>query len=247
MNLESKKHVYVELDWDQGTVHPLFIDDDLPVSYVLSELRCKELIPKGYRYRYALLLDGKELDLTEILECIPEGATLRVVAKENTITPPYPWATNRRCMVHTLETLKSKNLKKISGDVKCRKCDAQYVYEFDLDEKFREVAEYIKDNIPQFPKSWLSPKTPACTHCGEINTWKPVIPENRDEINWLFLLLGQMLGFCTLEQLKDFCMLTENSRTGAKDKVLCVVYLTLCKQLDPFGPFDLEFQFMVYR
>ncbi|KAH7510958.1 hypothetical protein FEM48_ZijujUnG0061700 [Ziziphus jujuba var. spinosa] len=48
----------------------------------------------------------------------------------------------------------------------------------------------------------------------------------------------EMLGCCTLEQLKYFCKHTKNHRTGAKDRVLYLTYLGLCKQLDPTGPFD---------
>jgi hypothetical protein len=47
-----------------------------------------------------------------------------------------------------------------------------------------------------------------------------------------------MLGCCTLDQLKYFCKHTKNHRTGAKDRVLFLAYLGLCKQLDPNGPFD---------
>ncbi|WOH09609.1 hypothetical protein DCAR_0729067 [Daucus carota subsp. sativus] len=47
----------------------------------------------------------------------------------------------------------------------------------------------------------------------------------------------QMLGCCTVEQLKYFCKHTKNHRTGAKDRVLYLTYLAICKQLDPKGPF----------
>ncbi|THG02676.1 hypothetical protein TEA_012074 [Camellia sinensis var. sinensis] len=77
-----------------------------------------------------------------------------------------------------------------------------------------------------------------CKFCEQENNAKPVISEKKKSINWLFLLLGQMIGCCTLEQLKYFCKHTKNHRTGAKDRVLYLTYLGLCKQLDPNGPFD---------
>ncbi|KAG5588223.1 hypothetical protein H5410_048657 [Solanum commersonii] len=46
-----------------------------------------------------------------------------------------------------------------------------------------------------------------------------------------------MLGCCTLDELKFFCEHTDNHRTGAKDRVLFLAYLTLCRQVDPTGPF----------
>ncbi|KAJ6365106.1 hypothetical protein OIU76_029972 [Salix suchowensis] len=73
---------------------------------------------------------------------------------------------------------------------------------------------------------------------SQENSAKPVIANKKRKINWLFLLLGQMLGCCTLDQLKYFCKHTKNHRTGAKDRVLFLAYLGLCKQLDPNGPFD---------
>ncbi|KAF9609436.1 hypothetical protein IFM89_016236 [Coptis chinensis] len=163
-------------------------------------------------------------------------------ARNENITPPFQWATNQRATVHDLEYLRRKNLNKISGEVQCKKCNARYNYEFDLDERFREIAEYIIENKAEMrdraPKVWSNPDLPTCDHCGHPNCLKPVMPDNKDDINWLFLLLGRMLGFCTLDQLKYFCMHTKNHRTGAKDRVLYLTYLGLCKQLDPKGPFD---------
>ncbi|GAB2300515.1 hypothetical protein Dimus_034557 [Dionaea muscipula] len=61
---------------------------------------------------------------------------------------------------------------------------------------------------------------------------KPVISKKRN-INWLFLFLGNMLGFCKLPQLRYFCKHTGNHRTGASDRLLYLTYLGICKQLDP--------------
>lgn len=163
-------------------------------------------------------------------------------AKDNTITPPYPWVTDRRATVHTLEFLRSKGIKKISGEVQCKRCNAQLVHEFDLEEKFKEVADYIIQNKEAMheraPARWMKPHLLACNRCGDVNSAKPVMESSAGEINWLFLLLGQMLGLCTLAQLKYFCEHTKNHRTGAKDRLLFLTFLGLCKQLDPLGPFD---------
>ncbi|KAJ8763523.1 hypothetical protein K2173_002406 [Erythroxylum novogranatense] len=153
----------------------------------------------------------------------------------------YPWATDKRATVHSLEYLRSKQIRTISGLVQCKKCDRQFEIEYNLEEKFAEmgsfIAQYKNTMHDRAPSAWLNPVLPQCTYCNLENAARPVITDKK-AINWLFLLLGQMLGCCTLEQLKYFCKYTKNHRTGAKDRVLYLTYLGLCKQLDPDGPFD---------
>jgi hypothetical protein len=84
---------------------------------------------------------------------------------------------------------------------------------------------------------WMNPRLSRCENCNQENCVKPIIADKKRSINWLFLLLGQMLGCCTLAQLKYFCKHTKNHRTGAKDRLLYLTYLGLCKQLDLNGPF----------
>ncbi|CAI9104487.1 OLC1v1003168C1 [Oldenlandia corymbosa var. corymbosa] len=161
---------------------------------------------------------------------------------EPVLIPPFPWATTQRATIHTLDYLVSKQILNIGGEVHCKRCDRKFEMEFDLRQNFVEVGTFIAQNKSNMhdraPGVWMNPVLPACKLCEEDNCVKPIIPEDKDAINWLFLLLGQLLGCCTLEQLKYFCKHTKNHRTGAKDRVLFLTYLTLCKQLDPNGPFD---------
>lgn len=161
--------------------------------------------------------------------------------KTETIPSPYPWATNRRATIHGLDYLLSHNINKISGEVQCRRCDQKFEIEYDLKPKFMEIASFISENKypmhDRAPANWMNPNLPNCKLCGQSNCVKP-IPAKKKSINWLFLLLGQMLGCCKLSDLKYFCKHTKNHRTGAKDRVLYLTYLGLCKQLDPEGPFD---------
>ncbi|KAH0926134.1 hypothetical protein HID58_018390, partial [Brassica napus] len=131
--------------------------------------------------------------------------------KEETIPPPYPWATNKRGTIQSLENLESKQITTITGDVQCKHCD----------------------KVERAPTFWTNPDPMRCDLCGRDKAVKPLIPERKSQINWLFLLLGQMLGYCTLEQLKNFCKHSRSHRTGAKDRVLYLTYLGLCKMLDP--------------
>lgn len=160
--------------------------------------------------------------------------------KTETIPPPFPWTTSQRATVHSLDYLLSHNVTKISGEVQCKKCNKVNKIEYDLSTKFREVASFILENRFSMhcraPSSWNNPKLPSCESCGSCT--KPVISKKRS-INWLFLLLGGMLGCCKLSELKYFCKHSKNHRTGAKDRVLYLTYLGLCKQLDPDGPFDI--------
>ncbi|BFG41553.1 uncharacterized protein Pyn_28658 [Prunus yedoensis var. nudiflora] len=162
--------------------------------------------------------------------------------KSETVPAPFPWATTRRATVHTLEYLLSRGIRTITGDVQCKGCEKSFVVEYDLEEKFAVVGSFVagnKDTLrDRAPRPWSTPVLPNCTHCQQEGSGKPIIAEKKKAINWLFLLLGQMLGCCTLEQLKYFCKHTKNHRTGAKDRVLFLTYLELCKQLVPNGPFD---------
>ncbi|KAI3769803.1 hypothetical protein L6452_00916 [Arctium lappa] len=161
--------------------------------------------------------------------------------KSLTIQPPYPWATTHRAIVHTLKTLTDTGITAVSGDVYCKRCDQRYQIEYDLRDKFLEIANYIVENKYKLreraPPAWMNPTLPNCRFCGQENSVKPVIAKKKKSINWLFLLLGKMVGCCTLDQLKYFCKHTGNHRTAAKDRVVFLTYLELCKQLDPTGPF----------
>ncbi|CAK9142591.1 unnamed protein product [Ilex paraguariensis] len=161
--------------------------------------------------------------------------------KSDTVPAPFPWATTRRATVHSLNHLLSNQIFAISGEVHCKRCEQQYEMEYDLREKFVEVGSFVVENKAAMhdraPSVWMNPILPTCRFCEQENSAKPIISEKKKKINWLFLLLGQMLGCCTLEQLKYFCKHTKNHRTGAKDRVLYLTYLCLCKQLDPNGPF----------
>ncbi|KAL0454186.1 UNVERIFIED_CONTAM: hypothetical protein Slati_0757800 [Sesamum latifolium] len=163
--------------------------------------------------------------------------------KSTTITPAFPWATNERATVHQMSYLISNQILSISGEVQCKKCERQDILYFDLRQMFFKVATYVAENkfsmCQRAPKSWLNPTLPRCRHCEEDNSAKPIIPGSKRSINWLFLFLGEMLGCCTLDQLKYFCKHTNNHRTGAKDRVLFLAYITICKQVEPNGPFEI--------
>lgn len=157
------------------------------------------------------------------------------------IIPPFPWATKKPAGIQTFRDLSSKNINAISGQVHCKSCDNTLTLEYNLREKFLELYQYIKHNKEvlrqRAPAMWMTPELISCGTCN--SEMRPVISENKEEINWLFLLLGQMLGVCTLDQLKYFCESNSQHRTGAKDRVLYTTYLGLCKQLAPDGPFSL--------
>ncbi|RYR51030.1 hypothetical protein Ahy_A06g026083 isoform C [Arachis hypogaea] len=85
----------------------------------------------------------------------------------------------------------------------------------------------------------MAPVLPNCEFCNGKNTAVPVIAAKKRNINWLFLFLGQMIGCCKLSQLKYFCKHADIHLTGAKDRLVYYIYLGLCKQLKPQGPFDL--------
>ncbi|XVE93560.1 hypothetical protein REPUB_Repub01dG0205400 [Reevesia pubescens] len=201
----------------------------------------------------SLLVDPQEPVSSSVLAVPATGSSRRVRVRRNakqapregkseTVPPPFPWATAHKATVHSVNYLLSKQIFTITGEVQCKRCERQYDIAYDLKDKFAEIGSFIAENKSAMhdraPNVWMTPVLPKCKFCDQENCVKPVISEKKKSINWLFLLLGQMLGCCTLEQLKYFCKHTKNHRTGAKDRVLYLTYLGLCKQLDPNGPFN---------
>ncbi|XP_062094279.1 uncharacterized protein LOC133800338 [Humulus lupulus] len=158
--------------------------------------------------------------------------------------PLYPWAMAQLCKVRSFEYLMENRITAIRGDLRCRNCKQEFEMELDLMKEFLEVGSFIErtkeDMRDRAPLSWLKPKLPTCPSCHQDSSEPVVIDSQNDgySINWLFLLLAQLLGCCTLQHLKLFCKTNEIHRTGAKDRLLYLAYVNLCKQLHPNGPFD---------
>ncbi|KAG4948725.1 hypothetical protein AAZX31_15G098200 [Glycine max] len=162
----------------------------------------------------------------------------RFQGRRETIPPPFPWATNHRATVHTRKYLLENKIVKIKGSVECKRCKNKFEMVLDLEGKFSELWSFIqkkKDSMhDREPKVWMQPVLPKCQHCGQENSVQPSLAGTKKKaINWLFLLLGQMLGCCTLKQLKYFLKHTNIHRAGAKDRNLYSTYMGLCKQLVP--------------
>jgi hypothetical protein len=144
---------------------------------------------------------------------------------------------------HPISHLSALGITTVEGEVQCRCCYARKTISYDIAAKFREVHDFVSRNVRDMndhrvPEAWMSPAKLDCDVCGRRSIVRPVIPAEKERINWVFLLLGQTLGYCTLEQLKYFCVRTRH-RTGAKDRVLYSVYMELCNQLCPDRLFNL--------
>ncbi|KAE9590964.1 hypothetical protein Lal_00023095 [Lupinus albus] len=225
--------------------HDSWLNLELSLSLPQPQLQHGAPQPQYYAPLYPLMpLPPKEED-DEDQETGPSKAIRQrkqpVLAmkkgKSVTITQPFQWATSTRATVHSLEHLLSKNIVSITGTVQCNGCKEQFEIEFDLKEKFEEVAVFIRENRyvmhDRAPKAWTNPLLPTCNRCGQENSLKPVISPKKRTINWLFLLLGQMIGCCNLKHLKYFCKHTKCHRTGAKDRLIYLTYMVLYKQLKP--------------
>ncbi|EFJ22821.1 hypothetical protein SELMODRAFT_16986, partial [Selaginella moellendorffii] len=158
------------------------------------------------------------------------------------IVPAYAWASERRAVVLSLDTLQAAGIDKVAGDVMCKRCDGPGSVEVGVAAGFAAVSNYFvthRDTMhDRAPKCWTSPRLLDCSLCLQTDCVKPVIHAKKRHINWLFLLLTQTLGLCTLDQLKYFCKHTRRHRTGAKDRVLYLTYVGLLKQLHPAGHYD---------
>ncbi|XP_026446795.1 uncharacterized protein LOC113347366 [Papaver somniferum] len=99
--------------------------------------------------------------------------------KNTPIVPPYEWATNQRANIHTLDYLLSRNMKRILGDVQCKKCSNVFNIEFDLEAKFMEISQYIavhKESLrDRAPEHWMNSKLPSCGSCSQANSLKPLL------------------------------------------------------------------------
>lgn len=157
--------------------------------------------------------------------------------------PPFPWATKTAGTHPTLAELIERGIASVEGEVRCKRCDAGKTISYEIRAKFEELSGFIIRNVEAMhdraPPEWMYPALPDCDKCGQKNSLRPVIAAEKWRINWMFLLLSQTLGLCTLEQLKHFCARTRQHRTGAKDRVLYSTYMELCNQLCPGGPFDM--------
>ncbi|EFJ10892.1 hypothetical protein SELMODRAFT_127373 [Selaginella moellendorffii] len=162
--------------------------------------------------------------------------------KSERIPAPFPWASEYRAHVHSLDYLWSSAITRIRGEVICKRCDGSQMVDLDVRDAFMQVNNYFisyRDSMhDRAPKCWTSPRLLDCSLCRQCDCVKPVIDAKKRNINWLFLLLTQTLGLCTLDQLKYFCKHTRRHRTGAKDRVLYLTYVGLLKQLNPNGPYD---------
>ncbi|EXB80820.1 hypothetical protein L484_020074 [Morus notabilis] len=169
----------------------------------------------------------------------PQG---RRPGKSETVPVLFPGAPPRRATVHSLDYLLSRNIVTNTGEMQCKQCDRRFEIVYNLPEEFQKLWKFIADKkagmSDRAPEEWENPEFPDCKYCEEKGCVKPVVAEKKREINWLFLLLGRFLKCLTLEQLKYFCKHSRNHRTGAKNRVLYLTYLGLCKQLDPSGPFN---------
>ena len=160
------------------------------------------------------------------------------------VVPPYPWSTERVGVHHSLAELSRRGVEAVTGELQCKRCHDLRVVTLDARARFNELHGYISRNVQAMddraPRRWKEPALPDCERCGQRGSMRPVIPADKHRINWVFLLLSEMLGVCTLEQLKHLCEHTHQHRTGAKDRVLYSTYMELCNQLLPNGLFDME-------
>ncbi|WVZ18770.1 hypothetical protein V8G54_006092 [Vigna mungo] len=165
------------------------------------------------------------------------SCTRRSKRKSETVPALFPWAKNQRATVHTKEYLLENNINNIKGKVHCKRCEHEFEMSLNLEEKLNDLCELISKGKHKWhnraPRVWMSPVFPKCPLCDRESSSRPIIAKNKKEINWLFLLLGQMLGCCTLNHLKYFCKHNEVHRTGAKDRLLHDTYKSLVNQLLP--------------
>ena len=172
----------------------------------------------------------------KIIEDVRLGLSTGGSISKESISPPFSWLTNRRAVVHSTDYLLSNGISAICGDVECKKCKYKDILVYDLQQKFKEVSDFIAEHLEDMDvkgsKKWMRPPLPSCPRCHKPDCLSPVIPSRKRDINWLFLFLGRMLGSCSHEQLKYFCKHNKVYPHEKGDRVLLFVYIGICLQLD---------------
>ncbi|MED6198958.1 hypothetical protein PIB30_071586 [Stylosanthes scabra] len=160
-------------------------------------------------------------------------------SSSNVVEPPVSAADtavipddDRPTKIHSMKHLLQNNIPSISGDVQCGSCHGTFEISYDLQEKVAELRSFMKAHRSTMhsrsPKEWNFPDPLTCILCGKEKRVKPVIGSPREHnINWLFLLLGQLIGFCTLDEMRYFCSYNGLHKTAAKDRFVYYTYVKL--------------------
>ncbi|XP_020086162.1 uncharacterized protein LOC109708753 [Ananas comosus] len=151
--------------------------------------------------------------------------------------PPFPWAGDCPATVRPINWLRANGITHVHGEVRCGSCGVQKVVSYELESKVGDtrnfmysLRHYLDDHVQPV---WSKAKLLPCDSCGGSGCVGPVIPARDEDINWLFMLLGQTLAALSLAQLKNFCGKTRIHRTGTKSRLLFNAYVELCRQLIP--------------
>ncbi|KMZ64581.1 hypothetical protein ZOSMA_35G00360 [Zostera marina] len=153
------------------------------------------------------------------------------------IPPPFPWSSENRATLLTMEELARRGFNTIEGEVQCKRCNVRAVASLQLKERFEVVIHNLLDILKigntSAPSKWVNPQFPSCPSCKNVNCMAPIISEKKRNINWLFLYLGETIGMCNLDQLYYFYKHNMFRITGSKIHLLLYTYIGISKQLFP--------------
>ncbi|KAK1583437.1 hypothetical protein Q3G72_023773 [Acer saccharum] len=152
----------------------------------------------------------------------------------------FAWATARNSLVQTLDYLEAHNLETIQGRLICDGCRQITVMETNVRQHVDEIQNYIVQNDIDLqglaPLPWFQPNPPVCQLCN-CSYLKPVLPPDMAHINWLFLFCENLIGFCSVKQLRFF--LRENGKLDnrkSKQRLVYCMFREIARQLRPTGP-----------
>ncbi|GLT89623.1 hypothetical protein SLE2022_076000 [Rubroshorea leprosula] len=147
----------------------------------------------------------------------------------------------RGFITETKDALLTRGIRKISGAIKCGKCRNQSIIDLDLPEDLSEIANFIISNKRTMEggnyglTSWYYPNLLNCPKCGAIANSRPVLKGSVNDISWLFLFLGKLLGICSKDQLYYYwvSVCPGCKKTLRKDDLLFSVFTHILGLLDP--------------
>ncbi|KAL2633718.1 hypothetical protein R1flu_005197 [Riccia fluitans] len=108
--------------------------------------------------------------------------------KDERIEVPYPWATDRRAVVMSLDRITRSGICSIQGEIICKRCDGSQTVDYNLQASFLQLDNYFMANKDlmhdRAPKIWMVPRLLDCSMCHQSDCVKPVIHQRKRHINW---------------------------------------------------------------
>lgn len=236
-----------------GKTIPLEIENTDPISMLIHKIQEKADIPVDDQ-DIILLYDGSValhdcsklhggMDISVRLN-LQQYSQHRIKDDEDetsSVVDPMkmrPWApwVQGEYTVHSMSCLRSRGIRNVGGLMKCCICCHTYILEYDAESEYERLSSgmaWIRGGT--MTERQICQEKLQCPNCIKLRVVSPVIEQ---PINWMFLALGNWLGFVGQDSLIEFakanCLEIPRRRNSRfRLKLLSVVYQELVRQMRP--------------